>query len=99
MFTAKLFDFQTKHEESLLAKCADHEELVLSAPTGAGKTVLVSKFGCVPARADWKSSRRTALEKLPPASRTAMCTLLSMKAILAARYSSSTGIKSTAHRM
>ena len=44
MFTAKLFDFQTKHEESLLAKCADHEELVLSAPTGAGKTVLVSKF-------------------------------------------------------
>ena len=44
MFTANLFDFQTKHEESLLAKCADHEELVLSAPTGAGKTVLVSKF-------------------------------------------------------
>lgn len=44
MFTAKLFDFQTKHEESLLAKCADHEELVLSAPTGAGKTVIVSKF-------------------------------------------------------
>lgn len=44
MFRAKLFDFQTKHEESLLAKCADHEELVLSAPTGAGKTVLVSKF-------------------------------------------------------
>lgn len=44
MFTAKLFDFQTKHEESLLSKCADHEELILSAPTGAGKTVLVSKF-------------------------------------------------------
>ena len=44
MFTAQLFPFQTKHEESLLAKCADHEELVLSAPTGAGKTVLVSKF-------------------------------------------------------
>ena len=44
MFTAKLFDFQTKHEESLLVKCADHEELVLSAPTDAGKTVLVSKF-------------------------------------------------------
>lgn len=44
MFTAKLFDFQTKHEESLLAKCADHEGLVLSAPTGAGKTVLISKF-------------------------------------------------------
>lgn len=44
MFNATLFDFQTKHEERLLAKCADHEELVLSAPTGAGKTVLVSKF-------------------------------------------------------
>ena len=75
MFIVKLFDFQTKHKESLLAKCADHEELVLSAPTGVGKTVLVSKFvddyldenlntvfcGCVPARADWKSSRRAAL--------------------------------------
>ena len=44
MFNAKLFEFQQKHEENLLAKCADHEELVLSAPTGAGKTVLVSKF-------------------------------------------------------
>lgn len=44
MFTARLFDFQTKHEENLLTKCADHEELILSAPTGAGKTVLVSKF-------------------------------------------------------
>ena len=44
MFLAKLYDFQTKHEENLLKKCADHEELVLSAPTGAGKTVLVSKF-------------------------------------------------------
>ena len=44
MFTAKLFDFQAKHEESLLVKCADYEEIVLSAPTGAGKTVLVSKF-------------------------------------------------------
>lgn len=44
MFTGKLFDFQTTHEENLLVKCADHEELILSAPTGAGKTVLVSKF-------------------------------------------------------
>jgi type III restriction enzyme len=44
MFIAKLFDFQIKHEENLLAKCADHEELVLSAPTGAGKTIMVSKF-------------------------------------------------------
>ena len=44
MFTAKLFDFQTKHEENLLTRCADHEEIVLSAPTGSGKTVIVSKF-------------------------------------------------------
>ena len=44
MFLAKLYDFQTKHEENLLKKCADHEEIVLSAPTGAGKTVLVCKF-------------------------------------------------------
>ena len=44
MFNAKLFDFQAKHEESLLAKCADHEELVLSAPTGSGKTIIVSKL-------------------------------------------------------
>ena len=44
MFNATLFKFQSNHEESLLVKCADHEELVLSAPTGAGKTVLVSKF-------------------------------------------------------
>lgn len=44
MFTGKLYEFQTQHEESLLRKCADHEEMVLSAPTGAGKTVLVSKF-------------------------------------------------------
>lgn len=77
MFTAQLFPFQTKHEESLLAKCADHEELVLSAPTGAGKTVLVSKFiddyldenpntvfcGYVPVRVGLKNSRRTAFEK------------------------------------
>ena len=44
MFLAKLYDFQTKHEENLLKKCADHEEIVLSAPTGAGKTILVCKF-------------------------------------------------------
>lgn len=44
MFLAKLYDFQTKHEENLLKKCAEHEEIVLSAPTGAGKTVLVCKF-------------------------------------------------------
>ena len=44
MFIGKLYKFQEKHEENLLCKCADYEELVLSAPTGAGKTVLVSKF-------------------------------------------------------
>lgn len=44
MFLGKLYDFQSKHEENLLRKCADYEEMVLSAPTGAGKTVLVSKF-------------------------------------------------------
>ena len=44
MFTANLYDFQTIHEENLLTKCADHEEIVLSAPTGSGKTVIVSKF-------------------------------------------------------
>lgn len=44
MFNATLYDFQTKHEESLLHKCADHKEMVLYAPTGSGKTVIVSKF-------------------------------------------------------
>lgn len=44
MFNATLFDFQTKHEENLLRKCADHKEMVLYAPTGSGKTVMVSKF-------------------------------------------------------
>lgn len=44
MFNAKLYDFQTKHEENLLNKCADHEEMILCAPTGSGKTVLVCKF-------------------------------------------------------
>ena len=44
MFNAKLYDFQTAHEENLLHKCADHEEMILCAPTGSGKTVLVCKF-------------------------------------------------------
>ena len=44
MFTAELYRFQTLHEENLLRKCADHEEMVLYAPTGSGKTVLVCKF-------------------------------------------------------
>lgn len=44
MFNGKLLDFQTNHQENLLRKCADHEEMVLYAPTGAGKTVMVCKF-------------------------------------------------------
>lgn len=44
MFNGTLFNFQTKHEENLLSKCADHEEMVLYAPTGSGKTVMVCKF-------------------------------------------------------
>ena len=44
MFNAKLYDFQTTHEENQLHKCADHEEMILCAPTGSGKTVLVCKF-------------------------------------------------------
>lgn len=44
MFNGKLYKFQDKHEINLLKKCADHEEMVLCAPTGSGKTVIVSKF-------------------------------------------------------
>lgn len=45
MFLAKLIEpFQTEHEENLLRKCADYEEMVLCAPTGSGKTVMVCKF-------------------------------------------------------
>ena len=44
MFSGDLIKFQTEHEDSLLRKCAEHEEVVLYAPTGSGKTVLVSRF-------------------------------------------------------
>ena len=44
MFNANLYKFQEKHEEALLSKCADNEEIVLYAPTGSGKTVLACKF-------------------------------------------------------
>ena len=44
MFTGDIIKFQAKHEDSLLRKCADHEEVILYAPTGSGKTVLVSRF-------------------------------------------------------
>ncbi len=44
MFNAKLYKFQERHEEALLNKCADNDEIVLYAPTGSGKTVLACKF-------------------------------------------------------
>lgn len=44
MFLGKLYNFQEKHENSLLKKCAEHNEMILSAPTGSGKTVLACKF-------------------------------------------------------
>lgn len=44
MFKVNLYDFQNEHEENLLKKCAEHEEIVLSAPTGSGKTVMTCKF-------------------------------------------------------
>ena len=44
MFKVNLYKFQEKHEENLLRKCAEHEEIVLYAPTGSGKTVLACKF-------------------------------------------------------
>lgn len=44
MFKVDLYEFQEKHEEALLNKCADNEEIVLYAPTGSGKTVIACKF-------------------------------------------------------
>lgn len=44
MFNGDIIEFQTKHEDGLLRKCADHKEVVLYAPTGSGKTVLVCRF-------------------------------------------------------
>ena len=44
MFKGNLRKFQERHEENLLMKCADYEEIVLYAPTGSGKTVLTCKF-------------------------------------------------------
>ncbi len=44
MFNGTLLPFQEKHEINLLKACAEHKRLVLQAPTGSGKTVLVTKF-------------------------------------------------------
>jgi len=44
MFLGKLHSFQSLHEENLLQKCADNLEMILSAPTGSGKTVLACNF-------------------------------------------------------
>ena len=44
MFIGDIIPFQTEHEQNLLRKCADYQEMVLYAPTGSGKTVLVSRF-------------------------------------------------------
>lgn len=38
------YTFQENCVNNLLHKCADHEEIVLSAPTGSGKTVIASWF-------------------------------------------------------
>ena len=44
MFLGEDIDFQKAHVDGLLRKCADFEEVVLCAPTGSGKTVLVCRF-------------------------------------------------------
>ena len=44
MFNGRLLPFQDLHENNLLAACVESTKLVLQAPTGSGKTVLVTKF-------------------------------------------------------
>ncbi len=44
MFNGSLLPFQETHEINLLKACADNDKLILQAPTGSGKTVLVTKF-------------------------------------------------------
>lgn len=44
MFNGKLELFQLIHEKNLIDACKTNTKLVLDAPTGSGKTVLVTKF-------------------------------------------------------
>lgn len=44
MFLGENIEFQRIHKDNLLLKCADHEEIILYAPTGSGKTVIASWF-------------------------------------------------------
>lgn len=44
MFNGKLLSFQEEHKNGLLAACKSNKKLVLQAPTGSGKTVLVTSF-------------------------------------------------------
>lgn len=44
MFNGTLAPFQEEHEVNLLKACVDNSRLILQAPTGSGKTVLVTKF-------------------------------------------------------
>lgn len=44
MFNGKLLPFQEEHKNGLLAACKSNKKLVLQAPTGSGKTVLVTSF-------------------------------------------------------
>ncbi len=44
MFNGTLLPFQELHKNNLLKACADNTKLILQAPTGSGKTVLVTKL-------------------------------------------------------
>ncbi len=44
MFNGTLEYFQAVHENNLLSACKTNNKLILQAPTGSGKTVLVAKF-------------------------------------------------------
>ena len=44
MFIGKLYKFQEYHKNNLLNKCLDNDEIILTAPTGSGMTVLACSF-------------------------------------------------------